>query len=590
MSETAATPGPRTPGTDAKTRAGFLGPVLALILAVFLADMTWQRHVAAHADACTAFAADRAAVAIALADPAADPAGADPTAAWAERGIDAVGLRADEVPGQPGYLDRYHVVNGLGLSPGAALDPQSLLHKSIADAALRARAGDVRPTPLRIGRDGATFDGLQRAAVGNQTPASAEVRVAVARVPTVDWTDEARAGRLLLILAFGGACLFWLPLLRRRPLRPWFGPVGAAVALTLIGAALVAAESLLATRVFRWAEGITQLAGQGAALELPSAAAVFAAPVLPLVLAGLAGWYTHSRRSPHRAAYAYIAPALVGMGALVLAPFAFGVLLSFMKHRQGVFTWVGLENFWRILSSEGQSLTDATSFYFTLGVTVLWTLVNVVFHLGIGLGLALVLREPTLRFTGLWRVLLIVPWAVPNYITALVWKGMFNQQYGLINHVLATVGIQPVAWFSSFFTAFSANVTTNTWLGFPFMMVVSLGALQSIPRDLYEAADIDGIGRWAQFRHLTLPLLKPALFPAIILGSIWTFNMFNIIYLVSGGQPDGATDILITEAYRLAFEQDRYGYAAAYSMLIFVVLFGYTLLTNRISRGVEEAS
>jgi ABC-type sugar transport system permease subunit len=572
------------------SRAGFLGPVLALILAVFLADMTWQRHVAAHAEACTAYAADHAARALA----AADPGATDPTAAWRERGIEAVRLQAVEVAGQPGFLDRYHAIDGLGLQPGAALDPNSLLHKSIADAALRARAGDLRPTPLRAGRDGATFDGQQRAAVGALTPASEVVRVAVARVPVVDWSSEARAGRLLLLLAFGGACLFWLPLLRRRPLRRWFGPVGAAVALTLLGAALLAAESLLATRVARWAEGIAQLAGAlantGTALELPSAAAVFAAPVLPLVLVGLAGWYTESRRSPHRAAYAYIAPALVGMGALVLAPFAFGVLLSFMKHRQGVFTWVGLENFWRILSSEGQSLTDATSFYFTLGVTVLWTLVNVVFHTGIGLGLALVLREPTLRFTGVWRVLLIVPWAVPNYITALVWKGMFNQQYGLINHVLATVGIEPVAWFSGFFTAFSANVTTNTWLGFPFMMVVSLGALQSIPRDLYEAADIDGIGRWAQFRHLTLPLLKPALFPAIILGSIWTFNMFNIIYLVSGGQPDGATDILITEAYRLAFEQDRYGYAAAYSMLIFVVLFGYTLLTNRISRGVEEAS
>ena len=186
-------------------------------------------------------------------------------------------------------------------------------------------------------------------------------------------------------------------------------------------------------------------------------------------------------------------------------------------------------------------------------------------------------------------VMLIVPWAVPNYITALIWKGMFNKQYGLINEVLGHLGVEPVGWFSSFWTAFAANLTTNTWLGFPFMMVVALGALQSIPADLEEAAEVDGASRWARFRHITLPLLKPALFPAVILGSIWTFNMFNIIYLVSGGQPEGATDILITEAYRWAFEQDRHGYAAAYSVLIFFILLAWSLLTQRATRAAEEA-
>ncbi|MCA9525804.1 MAG: sugar ABC transporter permease, partial [Myxococcales bacterium] len=167
--------------------------------------------------------------------------------------------------------------------------------------------------------------------------------------------------------------------------------------------------------------------------------------------------------------------------------------------------------------------------------------------------------------------------------------GMFNKQYGLINEVLGHLGVEPVGWFSSFWTAFAANLTTNTWLGFPFMMVVALGALQSIPADLEEAAEVDGASRWARFRHITLPLLKPALFPAVILGSIWTFNMFNIIYLVSGGQPEGATDILITEAYRWAFEQDRHGYAAAYSVLIFFILLAWSLLTQRATRAAEEA-
>ena len=128
-----------------------------------------------------------------------------------------------------------------------------------------------------------------------------------------------------------------------------------------------------------------------------------------------------------------------------------------------------------------------------------------------------------------------------------------------------------MSWFSSWATAFSANVITNTWLGFPFMMVVALGALESIPTELYEAASVDGASAWQRFRHITLPHLRPALGPAIALGSIWTFNMFNVIFLVSGGKPGGSTNILVTDAYRWAFERgERYGMAAAYATIIFL--------------------
>ena len=115
------------------------------------------------------------------------------------------------------------------------------------------------------------------------------------------------------------------------------------------------------------------------------------------------------------------------------------------------------------------------------------------------------------------------------------------------------------------------------------MMVVTLGALQAIPRELEQAAELDGATGWQRFRHVTLPLLAPALLPAVVLGSVWTFNMFNIIYLVSGGEPDGRTEILISEAYKWAFTRGhRYGYAAAYAVLIFGVLLVYTRLTNRL--------
>ena len=161
---------------------------------------------------------------------------------------------------------------------------------------------------------------------------------------------------------------------------------------------------------------------------------------------------------------------------------------------------------------------------------------------------------------------------------------MFHRQFGAINGLLTALGLEPVSWFGSFWTAFAANLTTNTWLGFPFMMVVTLGALQSIPRDLEAAAEVDGANGWQRFRHITLPLLKPALLPAVILGSVWTFNMFNLIYLVSGGEPDGSTEILVSEAYRWAFtRQHQYGYASAYAVMIFGVLLLYSRAMNRIA-------
>ena len=291
----------------------------------------------------------------------------------------------------------------------------------------------------------------------------------------------------------------------------------------------------------------------------------------------------------HRVAMAYVVPAMLGMLVLVLVPFVAGLALGFFSHCNGNFAFVGLRNFWEILSGGGAAITHPLNFWFTLGVTLMWTLFNVVLHVGIGLGLALLLKDPLLRMKGVYRVLLIIPWAMPNYITALMWKGMFQQQYGAINVLLDSLGIGSISWFSTFWPSFMANVITNTWLGFPFMMVVSLGALQSIPTSLYEAAEVDGASRWQQFRLITLPLLRPALFPAIVLGSIWTFNMFNIIYLVSGGEPGGSTDILITEAYQWAFKRgERYGLAAAYAALIFVVLLLYSKMANRLSRAGED--
>jgi arabinogalactan oligomer/maltooligosaccharide transport system permease protein len=292
------------------------------------------------------------------------------------------------------------------------------------------------------------------------------------------------------------------------------------------------------------------------------------------------------RMKKARHAYAYLLPAFAGLTLVLFLPFIVGSAIALFSHQGGQFTYVGLANFKSILFSQDYPLTSPFSLYFTLAVTLLWTALNITLHVSIGLALAMVLREPWLRLKGVYRVLLIIPWAIPNYITALIWKGMFHKQFGAINGLLGLFGVEPVSWFSQFWTAFTANLLTNTWLGFPFMMVVTLGALQAVPRDLEEAAEIDGASGWQRFRLVILPLLKPALLPAVILGTIWTFNMFNIIYLVSQGEPDGATEILITEAYKWAFErQYQYGYAAAYATLIFAILLIYSAVTRRLMEG-----
>ncbi len=309
-----------------------------------------------------------------------------------------------------------------------------------------------------------------------------------------------------------------------------------------------------------------------------------------LVMAGLVwgGWRFRRDRiwakmKASKPAYVYMAPAIVGMLVLLVVPFVVGAAVSLFSHVDGEFTYVGLANFLDIVLSRDYGITDPHSFYFTLAVTVGWTVLNVTLHVSIGVAMALLLRDPWMRLRGVYRVLLIIPWAIPNYITALIWRGMFHHQFGAVNRLLSFFGVDPISWFSQFATAFAANLVTNTWLGFPFMMVVTLGALQAIPRELEEAAEVDGAGRWQRFRHVTWPLLKPALIPAVVLGTVWTFNMFNIIYLVSEGAPDGGTEILISEAYKWAFtRQEQYGYAAAYAVLIFFVLLGYGLFSGQL--------
>ncbi|MFL6196950.1 MAG: ABC transporter permease subunit [Thermoanaerobaculia bacterium] len=341
-----------------------------------------------------------------------------------------------------------------------------------------------------------------------------------------------------------------------------------------------------------------ELAGADSGRMTRSVATIALLSLLLLAFVGL-GWAARTGAAlvEYRTAYYYTVPAMLGMLVLVFFPFIYGIALSFTNANlyntdKTVFeTWTGLGNYidilsdFRIRTAEGS--LNYQNFYYTLMFTVVWTVANVAIGVTLGLILALILNLQGFALRPVYRVLLILPWAMPNYITSLIFQGMFHSQFGVINQLFALVGGKPIAWFDHPFTSFLAVLTTNGWLSFPFMMVISLGALQSIPADLYEAARVDGATRWQQFRSITLPSLKPALIPAVILSVIWTFNQFNVIYLVSAGQPGGATEILITQSYKLAFEQYRYGYAAAYSTIIFLILLFYGTWQNRVTKATE---
>lgn len=309
-----------------------------------------------------------------------------------------------------------------------------------------------------------------------------------------------------------------------------------------------------------------------------------------LICGGLIIWQRESllaflpdvRKQPF--AYLLIAPAILVMMATVVFPFFYNVLLSLSN--------MSLTNFqdWSIIGFQNYAevFTEA-KFFGVLLKTILWTVINIAFHVGIGLALALALNGP-IRGKAIYRVLLIIPWAVPAYITALTWRSMFHFDYGAVN-LIATrwLGLDPVNWLGEPNTAFAACIVANVWLGYPFMMVIALGGLQGIPHELYEAARIDGANRWQQFCNVTLPLLKPVLAPAVTLGAIWTFNNLNVVWLVSNtGEPADQTHILVSYVYKAVFNFYRYGYGAALSMVIFAILLAVSLFSLNKTRATES--
>ncbi len=236
-----------------------------------------------------------------------------------------------------------------------------------------------------------------------------------------------------------------------------------------------------------------------------------------------------------------------------------------------------------------------------LGV-LLWTVsfaaLSVAFSAALGLLLAVLFNWEALPFKGAYRLVLFLPYAVPGFISILVFKGLFNQNLGEINLILqALFGVRP-AWFSDPFLARTMLLIVNVWLGFPYMMVLCTGLIKSIPADLYEASAILGAGPWVNFRRITLPLILKPLTPLLISAFAFNFNNFVLISLLTGGRPDhldstlpaGTTDILVSYTWRIAFQDSgqQFGLAAAISTVIFLLVAAVTLLQMRFTRIADQ--
>jgi arabinogalactan oligomer/maltooligosaccharide transport system permease protein len=286
--------------------------------------------------------------------------------------------------------------------------------------------------------------------------------------------------------------------------------------------------------------------------------------------------------------FCFVAPAFAILIGVVFYPFLYNVVISFSNmNLTHIKDWhlVGLTQYIKVFTE-----TTQPNFYGIFVKTIIWTVTNVFFHVVIGVFLALLLNQQ-IKGKSVYRTLLILPWAIPQYIVALTWRGMFNYEYGSFNLILTKYLHMPaVQWLKSPTEAFIACILTNIWLGYPFMMVVALGALQSIPHELYEAADIDGASWYHKLRNITLPLIRPVMIPAITLGIVWTFNNLNIVWLISNaGEPSDQTHILVSFVYKAAFNLYRYGYAAALSMVIFFILLMFSLVFMKKTKATEAA-
>jgi multiple sugar transport system permease protein len=265
---------------------------------------------------------------------------------------------------------------------------------------------------------------------------------------------------------------------------------------------------------------------------------------------------------------ALIAPTVLILAAVIVYPLASAIYLSFFSIYTPTLkgSWVGLGNY--------ASILGAKYFWLSLWTTVLWTAGTLFLQVLFGVGMALLLNQNIL-FRSLARSLVLFPYFVSTVVAVLVWRWLFNDLYGILNHLLLMTGIvsMPVDWLGIMPNAMLSVITVGAWKFFPFVVIAVLARLQTIPEHLYEAARIDGAGTIARFFDVTLPQLRDVLSIVILLRIIWDFKEFDLIYLLTGGGPLDSTRTLPLIVYQQAFSMNQMGMAATYAVAMMIIMF-----------------
>lgn len=291
-----------------------------------------------------------------------------------------------------------------------------------------------------------------------------------------------------------------------------------------------------------------------------------------------------SRRSDRTTIYLLLLPSLVPIVILSLFPLLRGMYLGFTDARAGRnvdTTFTGFDNYRELLKDD--------LFWGSFRVGLVWAVGVTVLQFVLALGLALLLNE-RLKFRGLARVMALVPWAMPPVVVGILWRLVYHPDAGLLNEALFRVGADGLRtnWLGDFATALPAVILVGVWAGMPQTTVVLLAGLQGVPKELHEAAAVDGATSWQRFRSITLPGLAPVIVAITSLDFIWNFNSFGLVYVLTQGGPGGKTMLPMLFAYEEAFRYGNYGYAAALGNVMVLIIIA--LLAIYLRRRLREAN
>lgn len=300
----------------------------------------------------------------------------------------------------------------------------------------------------------------------------------------------------------------------------------------------------------------------------------------------------------YKFAVAFLTIPTLGILFFTVMPIIFMVMLAFTNYSAPkhippamLVDWVGFETFKNLVALKTWSHT----FYGVLTWTIVWAILSTVTTYFGGLLVALLINQQGVRFKGLWRTILILPYAVPQLISLLVMRNMFNGQFGPINQYLGYFGLDGLPWLTDPFWAKVTVIVVNMWVGIPVSMLLILGVLTTIPKDMYEAAEVDGATGFQKFKIVTLPMVLFTTAPTLIMQFAGNINNFNAIYLLTGGNPvngdyqyAGSTDLLVTWLYKLTLDQNKYNMASAVGIIIFLIVASFSIYNYRRTKSFKE--